>query len=66
MKSNVRLTRQGIPDLNYYGPRQKPVAPVKATPGTIPEEVASPTDEAAKVAEAPRNADVSASSSLEP
>jgi hypothetical protein len=58
MKSNVRLTKQGIPDLNYYGPRQKPVAPVEEAPATILEEVASPVGEAAKAAETPRGADV--------
>jgi hypothetical protein len=61
MKSNVRLTKQGIPDLNYYGPRRKPVAPVDATTATILEEVASPAGEAAKVVKAPRDADVPAS-----
>ena len=60
MKSNVRLTKQGILDLNYYGPRRKPVAPVQATPATIVDEVAGPAGEAAKVAEAPRVADVPA------
>ena len=60
MKSNARLTKQGIPDLNYYGPRRKPVAAVEATPATILEEVAKPA-EAAEVAETARDADVSAS-----
>jgi hypothetical protein len=55
MKSSTRLTKQGIPDLNYYGPRQRPVAPVEETPATILDEVASPVGEAAKVAEAPRD-----------
>jgi hypothetical protein len=61
MKSNVRLTKQGIPDLNYYGPRRKPVAPVEEAPATIVEEVAIPRGEAAKVAEAPRDTDGPAS-----
>jgi len=58
MKSNVRLTKQGIPDLNYYGPRRTPVAPVEKAPATILEEVATPVGEAAKVAEAPRDTEV--------
>ena len=59
MKSNARLTKQGIPDLNYYGPRRKPAAPVEETPVPIlAAEVGSPVGEAAKVAEAPRDADV--------
>jgi hypothetical protein len=58
MKSNVRLTKQGIPDLNYYGPRRKPVAPIEGAPAAILEEVASPASEAAKVAEAPPDVDV--------
>lgn len=56
MKSNARLTKQGIPDLNYYGPRLKPVVPVEETPATILEEEASPVGEAAKVTEAPTHA----------
>jgi hypothetical protein len=31
MKS-TRLTKQGLPDLNYYGPRRVPVAPVAPEP----------------------------------
>jgi hypothetical protein len=62
MKSNVRLTKQGIRDLNYYGPRRKPVAPVEATSATIVEEAQSPADQAAQVAEAPRDVAVPASS----
>jgi hypothetical protein len=58
MKSNARLTKQGIADLNYYGPRRKPVAPVEEASGTIHQEVASTVAEAAKVAEAPRDAGV--------
>jgi hypothetical protein len=58
MKSNARLTKQGIPDLNYYGPRRKPAAPVEETPTTILAEGKSPVGEAGKVAEAPRDADV--------
>jgi len=61
MKSNVRLTKQGIPDLNYYGPRRKPTAAVEATPATILEEVAIPADEVVKGAEELRAADVPAS-----
>jgi hypothetical protein len=61
MKSNVRLTKQGIPDLNYYGPRLKPAAPVEAAPATIPDEDAIPAGEAPKVAQAPRDADVPSS-----
>jgi hypothetical protein len=60
MKSNVRLTKQGLPDLNYYGPRRKPVAPLEATPATIVEEIASPEGKAPKVAEAPPKADIPA------
>jgi hypothetical protein len=55
MKSSVRLTKQGIPDLNYYGPRRKPVTPVEEAPATILEEVASPV---AEVVEALPDADV--------
>ena len=54
MKSNVRRTKQGILDLNYYGPRRNhvaAVAPVEEALAKIPEEVAAPADEAAKVAE---------------
>jgi hypothetical protein len=58
MKSSARLTKQGILDLNYYGPRRKPSAPVGETPVTILEEAASPADEAAKVAEAPHATDI--------
>jgi len=58
MKSNPRLTKQGLPDLNYYGPRPKPFVPVEETPATILDEVASPVDEAAQVAQAPRDADI--------
>jgi hypothetical protein len=58
MKSSVRLTKQGIPDLNYYGPRRKPVAPIEEAPAAILEEVASPASEAPKVADAPPDADV--------
>jgi len=58
MKSNVRLTKQGIADLNYYGPRRKPVSPVEEAPATIHQEVASTVGEAAKVVEAPRDADL--------
>lgn len=58
MKSNARLTKQGIPDLNYYGPRPKPAAPVEEAPATILDKAASPVDEAAKVAEAPRDTDI--------
>ena len=58
MTSNPRLTKQGVPDLNYYGPRRKPVVPVEEAPDTILEEVASPVGEADKVAVAPRQADV--------
>jgi hypothetical protein len=58
MKSNARLTKQGIPDLNYYGPRRKPAAPIDETPVAILEEGSSPVGEAAKVAEASRDADV--------
>ena len=53
MKSTVRLTKQGIPDLNYYGPRRTPVAPVVEVAPTLVEEVVSPAGEAAKAAEAP-------------
>lgn len=59
MKSNSRLTKQGIPDLNYYGPRPKSLVPVEETPATASlEEVASPVDAAAKVGETPRDTDV--------
>jgi hypothetical protein len=58
MKSNVRLTKQGIPDLNYYGPRRKPVASVDEAPATNLEEVARPASEATKVADVPADADV--------
>jgi hypothetical protein len=58
MKSKARLTKQGIPDLNYYGPRRKPVAPVEATRPAIPDELASPVGEAAKVVETPRGTDL--------
>jgi hypothetical protein len=53
MKSTVRLTKQGIPDLNYYGPRRTPVAPVVEVAPTLVEEVVSPAGEAVKAAEAP-------------
>jgi hypothetical protein len=46
MKSNARLTKQGIPDLNYYGPRPKPVALVEETPATIRDELTNPVGEA--------------------
>lgn len=59
MKSNPRLTKQGIPDLNYYGPRPKRVAPVEETPATILEEAANPLADAPKVPEAHRDADAS-------
>ena len=55
MKSNTRLTKQGIPDLNYYGPRRKPVAPIEETPAT--EEVASPRGDAAQVSNAHHDTD---------
>ena len=57
MKSNARLTKQGIPDLNYYGPKRKPVAPVEETPATILDQVTTSVDESAKVAESPYDAD---------
>jgi hypothetical protein len=60
MKSNVRLTKQGIPDLNYYGPRRKPAASVEEAPATSLEEGAGPVGEIAKVVEAPGDADLPA------
>jgi len=57
MKSNTRLTKQGIPDLNYYGPRRKPDVPVEEAHDD-PRGGSSPVGEAAKVVEAPRDADV--------
>jgi hypothetical protein len=61
MKSNVRLTKQGIPDLNYYGPRRKPVASVEEAPAKLIEEVASPVADAASVAETPGDPEVTPS-----
>jgi hypothetical protein len=58
MKSNVRLTKQGIPDLNYYGPRRKSVAPVEEAPAAILEEVSGPVGEGANVVDAPGDAEV--------
>lgn len=43
MKEKTRMTRQGIRDLNYYGPRRPTASPATVAPKSVEDATIVPT-----------------------